>query len=202
MVAQEQARRRMTVEEWRALERASHDIKHEYIDGHVYAMSGGSLSHGRIGRNVVRTLEDALAAAGRPCYVYNSDVAARLSARRYTFPDASVSCDERDRPARDKTEIEAPRLIVEVLSDSTEAYDRGTKFSYYRACPHVQEYVLVATKYQSVEVYRRTEQGWTFDAYGPDEEIELTSIEARIPVSSLYRGAGVPEETEEVEGEV
>jgi Uma2 family endonuclease len=201
MVAQEDARRTMTVDEWRALERASHDAKHEYIDGKVYAMSDGSLSHGRIGSNTVRALEDALAVAGRPCYVYNSDVAARLSSRRYTYPDASVTCDERDQPTRDKTEVEAPRLIVEVLSDSTEAYDRSRKFSYYRACPHVHEYVLVATKYQAVDVYRRTPQLWTYQAYGPGDEIELASIGARVPVAALYRGAGVPEE-DDPEGEV
>ena len=156
MVAQENARRTMTVDEWRTLERASHDAKHEYIDGQVYAMSSGSLSHGRVGSNAVRTFEDALAAAKRPCYTYNSDVAARLSPRRCTYPDTTVTCDEHDQPSRDRTEVQAPRLVVEVLSDSTEAYDRGRKFGYYRACPHVHEYVLVATKYQAVEVYRRT----------------------------------------------
>lgn len=202
MVASENARHVMTVDEWRILERTSHDVKHEYIDGHVYAMSGGSLSHGRIGSNAVRALEDALAAADRPCNVYNSDVAARLSPRRYTYPDASVTCDDRDRPTRDKAEIETPRLIVEVLSDSTEAYDRGRKFSYYRACPHVQEYVLIATRYQAVEVYRRAAQEWAFHAYERGEEIELESIAARIPVDALYRGAGVTEETDDPEGEV
>jgi Uma2 family endonuclease len=115
----------MTVDEWRKLERTSHDIKHEYIDGQVYAMSGGSLAHGRIGSNTVRTLEDALTTAGNPCDVYNSDVAVRLSPRRYTYPDASVTCDERDRSTPDKTDVQAPCVIVEVLSDSTEAYDRG-----------------------------------------------------------------------------
>jgi len=159
MVAQREPQH-MTVDEWRELERTSHDAKHEYIDGQAYAMSGGSLAHGRIGSNVVRALEDALATAGKLCDVYNSDVAARLSPRRYTYPDASVTCDARDRSAPDKTDVQAPCVIVEVLSDSTEAYDRGRKFSLYRACSTVQEYVLVATKYQAVEVYRRTLQGW------------------------------------------
>ena len=202
MAVRDDARQTMTVDEWRALEQASHDVKHEYIDGHVYAMSGGSLSHGRLGSNAVRALEDALAAAGRTCYVYNSDVAARLSPRRYTYPDASVTCDERDQPSRDKTEVEAPRLIVEALSDSTEAYDRGRKFGYYRACPHVQEYVLMSTKYQAVEVYRRTSQIWTYQAYGSGDEIELLSIGARVTVAAFYSGAGVPEETDDPEGEV
>src|SRR5437868_14940180 len=143
--------RRMSVDKWRELERTSHDIKHEYIDGQVYAMSGGSLAHSRIALNVCSVLESALVAAGKPCFVYNSDAAARLSSRRYTYPDASVTCDERDRPTPDKTEVQVPHVIVEVLSDSTEAYDRGRQFCYYRACPQLQEYVLIATKYRLSE---------------------------------------------------
>ncbi len=193
----------MTIDEWRELERTSHDSKHEYIDGQVYAMSGGSLAHGRIGSNAVRTLEDALAIARKPCDVYNSDVAARLSPRRYTYPDASVTCDERDRSASDKIEVQAPRVIIEVLSDSTEAYDRGRKFGLYRACLTVQEYVLVATKYQAGEVYRRTPQGWAiYQSYGPGDEIELMSLEIRFPLAALYKNAGVLEAMEDPEGEV
>jgi Uma2 family endonuclease len=192
----------MSVEEWRELERTSHDIKHEYIDGQVYAMSGGSLAHGRIGSNAVRTLEDALATAGKACNVYNSDVATRLSSRRYTYPDASVTCDERDQPSPDKTEVQSPRVIVEVLSDSTEAYDRGRKFSFYRDLPTIQEYVIVATKYQSVEVYRLAEDVWTYQAYGPSNEVVLMSIDVRFPVAALYRNAGVPEMIDDPQGEV
>jgi Uma2 family endonuclease len=174
----------MSVEAWRELERGSHDRKHEYIDGQVYAMAGGSLDHSQISINVVLILRGTL---GRgPCRVYNSDAAARLSSTRYTYPDATVTCDERDRGA--VTEIQAPRTIVEVLSpDSTEAYDRGRKFGYYRACPTIQEYVLVATDHQAVEVYRRTAEGWgTFHAYGPGDEVELPSINVRFPVAALY----------------
>ena len=193
----------MTVDEWRELERTSHDIKHEYIDGQAYAMSGGSLAHDRVGSNTIRALEDAFAAAGSSCDVYNSDVAVRLSPRRYTYPDASVKCDERDQSASDKIEVQAPRVIIEVLSDSTEAYDRGRKFGLYRACPTVQEYVLVATKYQAVEVYRRTPQGWAiYQSYGPGDEIELMSLEVRFPLAALYKNAGVPEAMEDPEGEV
>lgn len=96
----------MSVDEWRELEHSSNDIKHEYIDGYAYAMSGGSLAHSSIGINAARAFQDALRAAGKQCYTYNSDVATRLSSRRYTYPDTSVTCDERDRPAPDKTEIQ------------------------------------------------------------------------------------------------
>src|SRR5438445_2479724 len=200
MVAQPLPPRHMTVDEWRELERTSHDIKHEYIDGQVYAMSGGSLAHGRIGSNAVRTLEDALATAGKPCDVYNSDVAARLSPRRYTYPDASVPSDERDRSSPDKTDVQAPCVIVEVLSDSTEAYDRGRNFGLYRACPTVQEYVLVATRYQAVEVYRRTPQGWAiYQTYEPCDEIVITRLDDRVALASLYKNAGVLEAMEDLE---
>ncbi len=101
----------MSVEAWRELERTSTDVKYEYIDGHVYAMSGGSLAHSSIAINATRVLQDALRAAGKQCYTYNSDVAARLSSKRYSYPDASVSCDEQDKPSPDKTEIQSPRVI-------------------------------------------------------------------------------------------
>jgi Uma2 family endonuclease len=193
----------MTVAEWRELERNAHDVKHEYVDGQVYAMSGGSLAHGRIGSNAIRALEDVLAARSKACSVYNSDVAVRLSATRYTYPDVSVTCDERDQSTPDKVEVQAPRVIVEVLSDSTEAYDRGRKFGLYRACPTVQEYVLIATRYQAVEVYRRTEQGWTnYQAYRVSDELELMSLDVHFPVAVLYKNAGVPAVTDDPEGEV
>ncbi|HCI82069.1 MAG TPA: hypothetical protein DHW02_20540 [Ktedonobacter sp.] len=202
-MAAERKPHHITIEEWRKLARDSHDVKYEYVDGQVYAMSGGSLAHGRIGSNAVRAIEDALATKSSPCNVYNSDVAARLSPTRYTYPDTSVTCDERDEPAPDKTEILAPRVIVEVLSDSTEAYDRGQKFGLYRACPTVQEYVLVSTKYQSVEIFRRTEKGWSiYHEYKPGDEIELMSIDVDFPVAALYRNSGVPIAVSAPEGEV
>ena len=202
-MAAERKPHRMTVDERRVLTQNSHDIKYEYIDGQVYAMSGGSLTHGRIGSNVVRTLEDALATKGSPCNVYNLDVAARLSPTRYTYPDASATCDERDEPTPDKTEIIAPRIIVEVLSDSTEGYDRGQKFSLYRTCPTVQEYVLVSTTYQGVEIFRRTAHGWSiYQEYKPGDEIELFSLDVSFPVASFYRNSKVPVAANEPEGEV
>ncbi len=200
MVSQKEPRR-MAVEEWWALLDHNPAAKYEYIDGWVSLMAGGSRVHARIGMNAIRALEDAL--EGRPCWVYNSDMATRLSATRYTFPDASVTCDARDRPTVEDREIVAPRLIVEVISDTTEAYDRGDKFSYYQACPSVWDYVLIATKRQSVEVYRRTAQGWTsYQRYGPDDIMQCVSIDARISVAALYRLTDVPREVEQPEGEV
>lgn len=189
MVAQREAPRRMSVAQWRHLLQTS-EIKYEYRDGWVYAMTGASLAHSRIAVNLVRALEDALGT--RPCWVYNSDAAARLSPSRYTFPDATVTCDERDRPATARAEVEAPCVIVEVLSDSTERDDRTAKFAAARACPSVQEYVLVVTEYQSVEVYRRAGPRWTYQEYGPGDSLELESIGAHLSVDQLYRLTDVP----------
>ncbi len=125
-----------------------------------------------------------------PCIAYNSDAAARLSPQRYTLPDVTVTCDERDRGRG--TEVQYPRLIIEVLSDSTEAYDRGQKFGFYRACPLIQEHVLIATRYRAVEVYRRTVQGWILHEYGPGDTVEFTSIAVSIPVDAMYRRTEVP----------
>ncbi len=184
---------RMTVEEWRALERESHDVRHEYIDGYVYAMAGGTQAHSRIAFNATSVL-DALLSDG-PCMAYIFETAARLSADRYTYPDVVVTCGEGAAVAkREETEVDAPRVVIEVLSDSTERYDRGRKFSYYRQCESLQEYVLVTTEYQSVEVNRRLDDGWgLFRAYGPGDEVELVSIGVRFPVAALYRRTDVPE---------
>jgi Uma2 family endonuclease len=190
MAAQREPRH-MTVDEWRELERANPDAKYEYIDGQVYLMSGGSLAHSRISSNTVRALEDALGSAS--CYVYNSDASVCLSETRYTYPDASVSCDPRDQPTTEQIQVQAPRVIVEVLSDSTEGKDRIRKANLHRACSTIQEYVLIATKYQAVEVQRRAGDEWTLHLFGPGDEIELASIGVRFPLATLYRGTAVPE---------
>ena len=198
MVVQSSQPQYMTVDEWRELEQRSHDVKHEYIDGYVYAMAGGTLDHSEIGVNVVIALRSALGSG--PCRVYNSDAAARLSATRYTYPDATVTCSEHDHGRI--REIKTPRVIVEVLSDTTEAYDRGEKFGYYRECSTVQEYVLVNTKRQLVEIYRRTQEGWILHVYKPGDEVELTSIDVHFPLAALYELTDVPEIVEAPKGEV
>jgi Uma2 family endonuclease len=101
-----------------------------------------------------------------------------------------VTCDERDQGA--VKEVRAPRVAVEVLSDSTEREDRTEKFALYRACPTVEEYVLIATRYQAVEVYRRAPDDWTVHVYRPGERVELRSIAVQFAVADLYRLSQVP----------
>jgi len=192
-VLEHTGRQRLTVEEWRVLERESHNVKHEYIDGTVYAMAGGSQAHSGIAVNLIATLHTAL--GDGPCRVYNSDVATRVSTSRSTYADAAVVCSEEGSVARrEETEIDSPRVIFEVLSDSTERIDRGRKWDDYRGCPSMEEYVLVGTAYQRVEVYRRTAEGWgMFHIHGPSDEVELLSINVRFKVAALYRRTDVPQ---------
>lgn len=181
----------MTVEAYRELERTS-DVRHEYIDGYVYAMAGGTKGHGRIAVNVIAALAPHLGEG--PCRVYNSDVKVRLSATRYVYPDVSVSCDERDNANDDEDEVRYPRLIVAVLSPSTEDYDRTDKFDYYRACASLQDYVLVNGRRSSVHVYSRGEHGrWIVQPFGSGDEVVFPALGIGLPVDQLYRAVRLPE---------
>lgn len=173
----------MSVAEYLQLDRTSNEARYEYIDGYAVLLAGGTANHATIGLNVASLLRRLL--RGGPCRVYNSDLRVRLSEERYVYPDVSVSCDERDRGETDT--IHTPRLIVEVLSFSTEAYDRGRKFAFYRECSTIQEYVLIDSQCQAIDVFRR-EKGslWTFHAFGPGEDVGLASLNLRFPVDAVY----------------
>lgn len=195
MVAREYARR-MTVEEWRELLLTS-GRRYEYSDGRVYAMAGGSLAHMRIALNMVRDIEDAIGA--RPCWVYGLETATRLSPVEYRFPDVTVSCDEADRPTRERTrtEVESPRLCLEVRSRSMAREDETEEAQLYRACPTVQEYGFIYTRFQLVELHRRTDAGWISEIYRPGDVVELASVGVRLPVVDIYRRTDVPERREQ-----
>src|SRR5690349_19246068 len=141
----------MSVEEYFQLERDNRETRYEYIDGIVTMLAGGTADHSTISVNIASILQRLLRAS--PCRVYNSDLRVRLLERRYVYPDISISCHERDRGRIDT--VQFPRLIIEVLSPSTKEYDRGTKFTYYRECPTVQEYVLIDTQRPLIEIYRK-----------------------------------------------
>lgn len=181
----------MSVEEYLTLDRNSIEARFEFLDGHVYMLAGGTANHSIISANMIREL--GLLLRGGPCRVYTSDMRIKLSERRYVYPDVTVSCNERDRGAVET--LQSPCLVVEVLSPSTEGYDRGKKFSYYRACPSIQEYVLVDTQWQAVEVYRRASENlWTFHPFGPGEQVELASLGVSFPIAALYENIAMPED--------
>lgn len=157
--------------------------RHEYWDGEVVAMAGGTKKHNRVSFNCSKALDGLL--TGRDCEIYISDVKVQVEAnRKYFYPDVVVTCDERDRDAQ---LVQYPCLIVEVLSTSTEAVDRGAKFTYYRRFTTLREYVLIQPEQPIVEVFTRNEAGkWVLSEYGLDDMIDLESLECQIAVRDLY----------------
>lgn len=180
----------MSVKDYLALDENSPGSRYEYIDGYIYLMAGGTPQHGLIIGNIQGELNRQFRQRGSPCRAYPSDVRWQLSETRYLLPDVSVSCEERDRKAKDG--LRSPRFVVEVLSPSTEERDRNEKFDCYRACASIQEVVLVRTSRQIVEVYRRTNGNkWLLQLYGPEDVVECLSLDVQIPISTIYEDAEI-----------
>lgn len=178
----------ISVEEYLQLDRNSVETRYEYSDGYVRMLAGGTPDHAKISANVIIALGGLL--PGNSCSVYTSDVQVRLSQTRFVYPDVTVSCDERDQEQGEM--IQYPLLIVEVLSPSTEAYDRGRKFTYYQQCPTIQEYVLVDTQRQWVEVFRREKNNlWTYRAFEPGDDVELASLDIHFPIAKIYKNVAL-----------
>ncbi|WP_224093547.1 Uma2 family endonuclease [Nostoc sp. MS1] len=173
----------MNAEEYFIWESAQ-ELRYEYWDGEVVAMVGGTRNHNRVSGNFFRLLDDAL--ADRYCEVYIVDVKVQVEpGQKYFYPDVVVTCDERDN---DPLLIQFPSLIIEVLSPSTEAVDRGKKFAAYRRSQTLQEYVLVQVTQPGVEVFRRNEQGkWVLYEYNLDDKLRLESVNIEIAIADLYR---------------
>ncbi len=171
----------MSVEEYLAFDRAA-DYKHEYIDGHVYAMAGGTRDHGLLGAVLITTVGQRL--RGTDCRIYSSDMRVQVAATRFVYPDASVGCDPRDWGPGDI--LNYPQVVFEVLSDSSEAFDRGEKFELYASCPSVQEYVLVNQRKPRIEVYRRSGDEWILHAFGAGDEVRLMSVDVTFSVHEVY----------------
>ncbi|MBX3250017.1 MAG: Uma2 family endonuclease [Myxococcales bacterium] len=174
----------MTYADYLAFERAS-DTKHEYANGLVYAMAGGTPQHGRLAMRLGRLIGNGL--SGRPCDTFSSDVRVRVEATgRSTYPDLSVVCGPRVAATDDPDSLTNPVLIAEVLSESTEAGDRGEKWAHYQRLASLKEYVLVSQLDAHVEVFRRRDDGeWTYASYR-DGEVELASIGVRVSIAELY----------------
>lgn len=174
-----------TFAEFVAQERAR-DTKHELVNGEVFAMAGGTIEHGRLASNVTISLGAQL--RGRPCSLFSSDVMIHVLATGLaTYPDLSVVCGALERDPEDANTIVNPIVLVEVLSDSTEAYDRGEKFAHYRRIPSLREYVLVSQDEPRIEVFRRGEDGiWSLHEAGAKERVKLASITCELSVDDVY----------------
>lgn len=172
----------MSAEEYLAWE-PTQEERYEYWDGEVVAIGGQTRNHNRITINFFKLLDDSL---NLPYEIYIIDVKVKVQpGKKYFYPDIVVTCDERDN---DPQLVQFPSLIIEVLSPSTEAADRGIKFAKYRQFSTMQEYVLVQVEQPGVEMFRRDRQGqWVLSEYGLGDSLQLESVNLEIAIADLYR---------------
>lgn len=175
----------MSYAEYLAAE-ATSDVRHEYLNGEVWAMAGGTPEHAALAAAMIGELQAAL--RGKPCRVYSSDLRVRVvETGLSTYPDVAVVCGQLATAADDVDAAVNPILLVEVLSPTTEGYDRGAKAAHYRRIPSLREYVLVSPSEPRIEVHRRTEGGrWELLEARPGESIELSSLGVRLDVAAIY----------------
>jgi Uma2 family endonuclease len=179
---------RFTFEEYVRLEEDS-STKHEFVGGNVFAMSGGTPEHAAITANIGRLLGNAL--QHKPCRVFSPDLRVRVAATGLgTYPDVTVVCAKLELDPADPKQNTAlnPKLIVEVLSPSTEDYDRGEKLRNYKQIPALQEVMLVAHDRHEVEIVRREEDGsWSRHIARAGETVRIASLDCELPVAEIYR---------------
>jgi Uma2 family endonuclease len=194
MIALKEHSPKFTPEEYFAWEEQQLE-RHEYIDGEVYAMSGGTINHGDIAGNFLSLLKAHMRGSG--CKTLNSDCRVSIvGATKYVYPDISVTCDDRDKTMSQY--ITYPCLIVEVLSPTTEAYDRGNKFKMYRRNPSLQEYVLVSVDTIEIELFRKTEtDDWRIINYQTGDTVELKSVNLTCQIEQIYEDIVFPEQKNE-----
>jgi Uma2 family endonuclease len=185
----------LTYDQYLQLERET-DIRHEWRRGVAVAMAGGTLTHAELSTRVLIALGIRL--QGKPCQPWNSDAKVRIAAEDVsTYPDISVVCGEVIRDTLDPQTITNPTVLIEVLSESTENYDRDEKFNYYKALPSLREYVLVSQFAVKVNHYALRKDGsWLYRDLGTGDVLRLRSVGVRLPIDEIY--AGVPLETRKV----
>lgn len=181
-----QPRLRLTPQEYLTLERQA-EFKSEYYQGETFAMAGASDPHNIISTNLIRVLSTHL--LQRDCVVYNSDMRVKVSPLgKYTYPDVMVACGKRIFDDDQHDTLVNPVLIVEILSPSTEAYDRGTKFDHYQYLKTLVEYIVVAQDAYRVEQFVRQNDGtWTYRAFKLREDVvKLKSIGCELTLQEVY----------------
>ena len=182
---------RLTPEEYLTLERKA-ITKSEYRDGRMHPMSGASREHNIICGNIFVALH--LQLQERTCEIYSNDMRLNVSAAGlYTYPDILVVCDEPRFEDANVDTLLNPTALFEVLSPSTEAYDRGAKFGYYRQLDSMQEYTLVSQDFMRVEHYLRHNEQWILTEFGSlDDVVQLTSINCELPLREIYAKVEFP----------
>jgi Uma2 family endonuclease len=177
---------KLTSAEYLEFERKSEE-RHEYLNGEIFAMSGAKRNHNVIAWNIGGELRQKL--KGKNCEAYPADMRVFIpETGLYTYPDLVIVCGAPQFQDDVFDTLLNPVLIIEVLSDSTESYDRGKKFQHYRSIESLQEYVLIAQDEARIEKYVRSGDGFWFftEAVGLDSEIEFSSIECRIALGEVY----------------
>ncbi|SRR6266540_2358788 len=180
------AHRKYTIAEYLRLEEYS-NVRHEYLDGQIYAMAGGTPEHGTYAANIIAILAGAL--HDRPCRVQTSDVRIRVQARGLdTYPDVSVVCGRAERDHDDPDAIINPLFLVEVTSPSTEEYDRGEKLDHYKQIPSLAEVLFVAQDERRIDVVRRRSDGsWVSETARAGGALRLDSLACDLVVDHVYR---------------
>lgn len=193
-MSQRKPKTNISVAEYLAGERDS-AVRHEYVEGEVYAMAGASDRHNRIALNIASRLNDHV--ADGVCEAFMSDMKIKVSAEVFYYPDVVVTCDAPGGDAYFRCE---PRLIIEVISPSTERIDRPEKMLAYKSVPSLKEYVLVMQDEMRVEVYRRKDTEWEVLTFSEaEEQLRLTSVDLALSVSEIYRNARLPETDESLD---
>ncbi|MGH7818874.1 MAG: Uma2 family endonuclease [Candidatus Binatia bacterium] len=178
---------RYTFTEYLAIEEVAR-VKHEYLDGEIYAMAGGTPEHAALSALVTTMLGEQL--RGGPCRVYSSDLRVRILATGLaTYPDVTVVCGPTERDPESATRVVNPRVVVEVLSDGTEEYDRGEKLEHYKKAPSLMAVVLVSHRERKIEVWTRRESAWDVAVHGSGEVARLSPLDCSLDVDSIYDAA-------------
>lgn len=181
----------LTAAEYLELERRA-EVRSEYIAGRMYAMSGASEAHSLITTNLVREISSRLRT--RDCKTYSADMRVKVSPTgMYTYPDVVLVCGKAEFEDAHKDTLLNPTVIIEVLSKSTEAYDRGEKFAHYRRIESLREYVLVSQTRMRIEHYRREGDEWVLsEVSDPDGTMHLPSIDCHIAINTIYEKVELP----------
>ena len=178
---------KISSEEYLVLERESEN-RNEYFSGEIFAMAGASRAHNQISSNIVRVLGNQL--LEKPCTVFSSDMKVRMAKiEKYTYPDIVVVCENEKFEDEDNDVLLNPVLIMEILSDGTEAYDRGDKFVHYQLLDSFVEYILISQYFCRVEKFtRQDDETWIYSKYQTmDHVVEIESVTCELPVFEIYR---------------
>jgi Uma2 family endonuclease len=188
-MAEQNTKRQYSIEEYFEFEANDPSARYEYVDGFIYDMAGGSIRHGTLISNALYRIREGLQEDKQSCRGFSGDVKVAVEqAKAYLYPDVFVVCGEIDDQMHPNQAIRNPRLVIEVLSKSTQSFDQTQKFRLYRTNPDFAKYVMVDQEQAIVESYFRIEEDhWQISTYiGLDKEVELKSLDLKIRMRDLY----------------